>query len=79
MTLKPNNPDAPGIAWLWENRELTTLISSLLRVVHPKLYKMAKMSMEKLALQEDFRDLVMFWQSVYNRCQVISNQDTPVH
>ena len=79
MTLKSKNPDAPGIAWLKENQESTTLISGLLSIVHPQLYKMAKASMEKLASREDFGELVMYWQSVYNGCQVISNQDTPIH
>jgi hypothetical protein len=75
VTLKPKNLDTPGIAWLKENQESTASISGLLSIVHPQLYEMAKASMEKLALREDFGELVMYWQSVYNRCQVISNQD----
>ncbi len=62
-----------------ENWESTALISGLLSIVHPQLYEMAKASMEKLASREDFGELVMYWQSVYNGCQVISNQDTPIH
>jgi RNA polymerase subunit RPABC4/transcription elongation factor Spt4 len=79
VTLKPKNPDTPGIAWLKENQESTALISGLLSIVHPQLYKMEKTYMEQLASREDFAELVMSWQSVYNGCQAISNQDTPIH
>jgi hypothetical protein len=79
VTLKSKNLDAPGIAWLKENQESTALISGLLSIVHPQLYRMAKTSMEQLASREDFAELVMSWQLVYNGCQVISNRNTLIH
>lgn len=59
--------------------ETSSLLSALLRVVHPEQYSMAKAAMAELEERDDLHDLIQIWASVFNGCQVISNRETPFH
>lgn len=65
--------------WLWENAETASLLSALLRVIHLEQYLMATSAMDKLEERDDLRELIEIWASVFNGCQIISNQETPFH
>jgi hypothetical protein len=65
--------------WLRSNAESAALISGLLRVIHPELFRSARQAMKKLAVMDEADDLVNLWTSVFNGCQVLSNRETPIH
>jgi hypothetical protein len=59
--------------------ESAALLSSVLRVIHPDLYKMARSSMAELLTQENLVEVVHMWMSVFNGVSVICNRETPIH
>lgn len=68
-----------GRKWLIEIAESSALISSAMRVMHPKLYQLGRSSMEKLTERQDLHEVVKIWSSIFNGVQVISNRECPIH
>ena len=59
--------------------ESSTLLSSILRVIHPDLFVMGLETMRKMGKEADPGDVLQLWYSVFNGVQIISNRETPVH
>jgi RNA polymerase subunit RPABC4/transcription elongation factor Spt4 len=68
-----------GHAWLTAIGESAALLSSVLRVIHPDLYAMARSSMDEMFTHENLADILHMWMSVFNGVSVICNRETPVH
>ena len=79
VTLRPENLHKGGGAWLAAIAESSTLLSSILRVIHPELFAMGLETMKKMAAAADPPDILRLWYSLFNGVQVISNRETPVH
>jgi hypothetical protein len=59
--------------------ESSTLLSSILRVIHPDLFFMGLVTMKKMGSKADPPEVLRLWYSLFNGVQIISNRETPVH
>lgn len=78
-SLKPGHTAQGGRAWLTAIGESAALLSSVLRVIHPDLYAMARQSMDEMSGELNLAEILQLWMSVFNGVSVISNRETPVH
>jgi hypothetical protein len=65
--------------WPSDMTESSTLLSSIVRVIHPLLYAMGIETMKRMAMMVDPPVVLWLWYSIFNGVQVISNSETPVH
>jgi len=78
-SLKSHNPIREGRDWLVSIAESSVVLSSVVRVIHPELFDMGMECMQKMYCQEDLREVLCMWYSVFNGASIISNRETPVH
>lgn len=78
-TVKPENEHKGGRAWLIAMAESATLLSSMVRVIHPEMFEMGMKTMNRMGMRPDLAEVLRLWYSVFNGVQVISNRETPVH
>jgi hypothetical protein len=79
VTLRSENLHRGGAGWLKAMAESSTLLSSILRVIHPELFFMGLEAMKKMGLEADPPEVLKLWYSLFNGVQIISNRETPVH
>jgi len=70
---------AAGEAWVMEFKEASSLLSAILSIIHPELYKKALKVLIGLGEQDDLLPALRKWASVFNGVQIIGNRDTPIH
>jgi hypothetical protein len=78
-SLKQANADKGGRDWLKAVAETSLLLSSIVRIMHPKLFEMGLEAIEKLQDMEDLQEVLKLWTSIFNGVQIISNRETPIH
>jgi hypothetical protein len=78
-SLKLENSNTGGRAWLCDIAESSALISAVLRVVHPDQYLMGRSAIEKMGEREPLIAVLAIWISVFNAVQILSNRETPRH
>ena len=79
VSLRPETFGGAGREWLSDMTESSTLLSSIVRVIHPELYAMGIETMKKMGMMVDPPAVLRLWYSIFNGVQVISNRETPVH
>ncbi len=55
------------------------LLSAVLRIVHPKLYRAGKLAMSRLREYEEYREVGNAWPGVFSALCLMSNRLTPFH
>jgi len=78
-SLRQKNYQGAGQAWLIDISESFTLLSSIVRVIHPKLYAMGIETIKKMGMAGSPQEVLQIWYSIFNGVQIISNRETPVH
>jgi hypothetical protein len=85
-TLKSNNRDGGGRAWLDEIKDSAALLSGILSVVHPELYKVGSEALVRLGqggdevgIDPDRLAILPAWPTVFSGMSVISCRETPAH
>ncbi|KAI0038756.1 hypothetical protein FA95DRAFT_1463960, partial [Auriscalpium vulgare] len=68
-----------GQAWLYKAAESNAILSAVLSVVHPPLYRGAREVMLRLREQPDLAEAIDNWHSVFTGVAVISNRSTCLH
>lgn len=68
-----------GRKWLASMQESSALMNSVLSVIHPKLFWAGLQTMKRIGAENQFREIVALWESVFNGMQVLSNRETPLH
>jgi len=78
--------DCGGRRWIAIMAETTALLSAILRVMHPDLYRAGRTAIIELSRQsgnvqnpEATAEVLKHWSSVFTACSVISNRVTPFH
>lgn len=57
----------------------SALLSAVLSVIHPDLYRSGMDTMKRLHAQPDLVPALQHWTSVFNAVTVLSNRATPLH
>jgi hypothetical protein len=70
---------AAAKTWVTEFKEASSLLSAIMSIIHPELYKAARTVLIGLGDQEDLLPALQKWASVFNGVQVIGNRDTLIH
>lgn len=72
--------------WLSEMRDANVLLSALLMITHPNLYRIGRRSFLQMAVttseSEDpieMQKVLAIWGSVFSALSVVSNRETPLH
>ena len=60
-------------------RESGALLSSILFIAHPSLYKAGEESLRRALKTEKMQYAISKWPTVFNKVQVISNRQSPFH
>ena len=68
-----------GQAWAEAMAESGALLSAILRIAHPALYRAGISSLQVAAQDSIARSALDVWPTVFNAVQVISNRQTPFH
>ena len=77
--LKPENWNRGTRQWLMDIGQSSALLSGIIRVIHPQMFKMGIEAMTKMGSRPDLADVLSLWYSIFNGVQVISNREAPVH
>jgi hypothetical protein len=72
-SLKPITQQKGGRAWLTVMRQSLVLLSTIIRVIHPKLFDMGMQGMRLMGSDLNLADVLKLWYSIFNEAQVISN------
>lgn len=59
--------------------DVSALCSGILRIMHPKLYDIAKTTLDTLRMDPLFTHSITNWASVFTAVSIISNRETPFH
>jgi hypothetical protein len=78
-SLKPGQADKGGRDWLSSIAESSLVLSSIIKVIHPKLFEMGMEAMKTMRGHGDLLEVLDLWYSIFNGVQVISNRETPIH
>jgi len=68
-----------GLKWIADVVEISALISAVLRICHPELYRAGLTCMDRLSADSDFTSILEVWSSMFNGVSVITNRETPMH
>ena len=60
-------------------KESSVLLSSIIRVINPKLFDMGMDAMHRMGSVSHLSDGLKLWYSIFNSALVISNRETPMH
>lgn len=75
-----NLEDGAGSAWLADMQECHAIITGILRIMHPDLYKTACEAITKIAQRyPDLKPQLDQWGCPFTAVSVISNRVTPAH
>lgn len=84
-SLKSKHGEA-GRLWLDRIAESASLLSAILRIIHPDMYRAGRASLQQLRVQTDeikdgadVQPIIEKWASVFNGVSVIINRQTPFH
>ncbi|TFY54157.1 hypothetical protein EVG20_g9824 [Dentipellis fragilis] len=71
--------NAEGREWLHMIQETNTIVSGILRIIHPELYQAGRVARERVKQQITDPAVMDEWASVFNGVSVISNCETVPH
>jgi hypothetical protein len=76
-----NFRSGPALDWLDQMSESNAILSAILAVIHPQLYRAGRETLNRLRQcdQIQLQDVLGKWTSVFSGVSVISNRITPAH
>jgi len=73
-SLKPEQTHKGGRDWLASIAASSFVLSSLIKVIHPKLFEMGMQGMLAMQGQADLTEVLNLWYSIFNGVRVIGNR-----
>jgi hypothetical protein len=78
-SIKPEQAHKGGRDWLASIAESSLVLSSVIKVIHPKLFEMGIQAMRAMQRQANLMEVLNLWYSIFNGVSVISNREAPIH